>query len=85
MKLTKGDYPAASLGLREEGTVRIRYLVEIDGSISECSVTRSSGKPNLDDAACTLARKYWKFSPATQNGQPITQYVESSVDFRVPG
>src|SRR5438270_5625850 len=68
--VTADDYPPVSIRLQEQGKVAIKYTIATDGSVSECAVTGPSGKPRLDDAACTMVKKRWKFKPATQDGKP---------------
>jgi protein TonB len=59
--------------------VAIKYLVKEDGSVAECAVTTSSGKTRLDDAACTMVKRRWKFKPATQAGKPVAEYLTAEV------
>jgi periplasmic protein TonB len=81
--ITASDYPAISQRLQEQGTVLIKYLVGKDGSIGECTVQTSSGKPRLDDAACEYVKRKWKYKPGTQSGKPIASYATASVQFRL--
>jgi hypothetical protein len=43
----------------------------------------ASGKIRLDDAACTMAKKRWKFKPATQRGKPVAEYLTAEVIFQL--
>src|SRR5262249_13718555 len=69
--VTAADYPPISIRLTEQGTVGIKYVVGADGNVNDCNVTTSSGHPRLDDAACVMVKKRWKFKPATQDGKPV--------------
>ena len=82
--IARADYPAASFRLREEGVVTIHYVVQTNGSIDDCRIVKTSGIPLLDIAACLTATKRWKFKPATQNGKPVAQSLESDVTFELP-
>lgn len=54
-----------------EGTVGVRYEVEVDGRVGACSVTASSGRESLDEATCRLIRKRFRFEPARDGaGRP---------------
>src|SRR6266446_5891764 len=78
------DYPAISIRLQEQGTVSVKFTINPDGSVTECAVATSSGKPRLDDAACTMVKKRWKYKPATQDGKPVAQTVpQTNVVFQL--
>ena len=81
--VTADDYPAISIRLVEQGIVKIKYLVQPDGSVGECMVTATSGHPRLDDAACTMVKRRWKFKPATQDGKPVAEYLLADVRFQL--
>ena len=81
--ITADDYPTISIRLQEQGTVKVRYLVKEDGTVGDCSVTMSSGKSRLDDAACTMVRRRWRFKPATRDGHPVAEYLTDDVSFRL--
>jgi protein TonB len=81
--VTADDYPPVSIRLQEQGKVAIKYLVKEDGTVAECAVTTSSGKTRLDDAACTMVKRRWKFKPATQEGKPVSEYLTAEVIFQL--
>jgi protein TonB len=80
-QVTADDYPPVSIRLQEQGKVAIKYTIATDGTVSECAVTTPSGKPRLDDAACTMVKKRWKFKPATQDGKPVAVSLPAEVIF----
>jgi periplasmic protein TonB len=81
--VTSDDYPSLSIHLAEEGVVKIKYLVQADGTVGECSVITSSGSSRLDDAACTMVKRRWRFTPATQKGEPVAEYLFAEVSFKL--
>lgn len=81
--VTVGDYPADSVKMEEQGRVLLKYLVKQDGNVGECIVTQSSGIKRLDDAACAMVTKRWKFKPALQNGKPVAAYRTAEVVFQL--
>lgn len=64
----KPEYPAASRRMEEEGTVLLRFLVEVDGKIVQAAIEKSSGFPRLDEAA-KLALSKCQFKPGTVDGK----------------
>jgi protein TonB len=67
------DYPDASLRAGEEGVTRVSFVVGGDGKVGACNVIASSGSPRLDDATCKIIIRRFRYNPATQNGQPVTE------------
>lgn len=78
----KPTYPPISRRAEEEGTVILRVLVKADGSAGEVNVKTSSGYPLLDESAKKTV-KTWRFNPATSNGQPIAEWYEVPVPFKL--
>ena len=81
--VTTDDYPAVSIRLQEQGTVQIKYTINPEGTVNDCAVTQTSGKPRLDDAACTMVKRRWKFKPATQGGKSVGFQMTASVIFQL--
>jgi protein TonB len=81
--VTQDDYPAISIRLVEQGVVKIKYLIGTEGAVSTCEVTMSSGHPRLDDAACAMVKKKWRYKPATQDGKPVATTQLADVTFRL--
>lgn len=69
--VSEDDYPDASRRAGEEGVTSVRVTVGTDGRVKACSVTNSSGFSRLDERACQIAERRWRFRPATENGQPV--------------
>ena len=74
------DYPSRSIALHESGAVTVMYVVGENGSVTSCTVVFTSGVPRLDDAACAMVRRRWKYTPAMQAGKPVEiQYLSKIV------
>jgi len=69
----KPDYPPASRRANETGTVRLLFLIDVDGKVMESKIERSSGYRRLDEAA-RAGLALCKFRPATVNGQPVREW-----------
>ncbi|MFV0625476.1 energy transducer TonB [Sphingomonas sp. ac-8] len=59
-----GDYPAALYDAGIGGTVGVRYVVETDGRVGDCRVTRSSGHAELDAITCRTIQRRFRFHPS---------------------
>lgn len=75
-------YPATSRRMGEEGTVRLRVLVDEKGRPRDVDVMNSSGYPRLDSAAIDAVKR-WKFVAATDGSRPVTAYTQVSITFKL--
>lgn len=75
-------YPVESRRRHEEGTVRLRVVITVDGRVKDIAVARSSGFERLDRAALNAVR-HWRFSPGTQAGVPVEAVGTLSIPFRL--
>jgi protein TonB len=75
-------YPPASRRAGEEGTVRLKVLVDTNGRASNVAVTQSSGFTRLDEAAMEAVRK-WRFVAATDGTNKIQAYTQVAVTFKL--
>jgi|SRR5438477_601426 len=81
-EITSRDYPG---DLREAGIggrVGVLFTVEPNGRVGRCTVTRSSGVPQLDSLTCRLIRQRFVYRPSTDRfGRPIEDEVEGEHDW----
>lgn len=75
-------YPPAARRAGEEGTVRLRILVDERGVPRDVQVAQGSGFTRLDQAAIEAVRK-WRFAAATNGSQAITAWTQVSITFRL--
>ena len=75
-------YPPASRRAGEEGTVRVRVLVDEKGRPKDVQVAQSSGFSGLDEAAVAAVRK-WRFVAATNGQGPISAWTQVAVTFKL--
>lgn len=75
-------YPRRSRMLEEEGTVKLKVHVSIEGNTLGVQLFKSSGFPRLDDAALN-AVKSWRFVPAKRGDQSIEGWVIVPVSFKL--
>lgn len=77
------EYPGQALRRNWEGRVVLRIKVLPNGRAGAVEVTRSSGKPVLDEAAVEAVRN-WKFIPAKRGDTPIEGFATQTIDFKLP-
>lgn len=58
------DYPDRALQARAEGRVAVLLDVGVDGRVTACTVTASSGNAVLDHSTCRILRSRTRFEPA---------------------
>lgn len=64
------QYPAISRRLGEEGRLKVRVCVKVDGTVSSATVSKSSGFERLDRATVE-ALWQWRFKPARRGDEPV--------------
>jgi protein TonB len=75
-------YPPAARRAGEEGTVRLRVLVDENGRPKDIQVAQTSGFSRLDEAAKQAVRR-WRFKAATDAGRPISVWTQVAITFRL--
>ena len=72
----------SSLSSNDQGTCRVRFVVEKDGSVSDVQVLSMKGT-KLGDIAVNAIKDGPKWNPAVQNGHIVRAYREQPVSFSV--
>jgi protein TonB len=75
-------YPMESRRRHEQGTVRLRVVITVEGRVKEISVAKSSGFDRLDKAALDAVRR-WHFRPGTQGGIPVEAVGTLAIPFQL--
>ncbi|MES2175853.1 MAG: energy transducer TonB [Pseudomonadota bacterium] len=84
--LSNNDYPAGAKRRHEEGTVGFALLISQQGRIEKCSVTESSGFPELDNQTCAVVAVRAHFKPATdENRMAVYGFYSGRLTWRLPG
>lgn len=79
----KPPYPDFSLRRGEEGTVYLRVYVTETGNPKNVQIYQSSGYRRLDNSALETVRKYYKFTPATRGGKPVSSSYIFGITFSI--
>ena len=74
------SYPHDSLKAREQGTVMLLVLVDVDGKVVDIRIDKSSGYARLDRAALN-AVKLWSFNPARHGGVTERAWAKVPISF----
>ena len=83
--VTSDDYPARALREERQGSTGFRLDIGPDGRVTNCTVTSSSGSPDLDAEACRLLPRRARFKPAVgSDGQPMADTFSSRVKWVIP-
>jgi protein TonB len=75
-------YPPTARKLEQQGIVYVKMLVDLNGSVMDVKVIKSSGYPLLDSEAVVTAYKTL-FIPNTIMGKPIRFWVAMPVRFEI--
>lgn len=86
------DYPAESVKLGEQGTVRLRFQTTDNGTLGDVEILQSSGYSRLDEAAIAKVKMSTLFAlqvgvqprrrPRTTDGRPVTR-IRHDVTFKL--
>lgn len=79
----KPAYPEAALKERKEGTTRLRYTVNADGTVARSEVLQSSGSFLLDMTA-RGAIASCRFPPTIRDGVAVSVTADTDYDWRLP-
>ena len=75
-------YPAIAQDQELQGTVVLRFKVDVDGSVSAVKIEKSLSR-ECDEAAAAVVRKLRRFVPAKQQGHPVPVWFRLPIRFRI--
>jgi len=75
-------YPSLPLQAGIEGTTVVKMLVDVDGSVMEVKILKSSGNQMLDQAAVKAASQS-TFTPAKQRDKFVRVWVSRPIKFQI--
>ena len=78
------DYPSTVRDAGIEGTAVVEALLDLDGSVMDARVLKSSGNQSLDASAIEAALKA-KFTPAKQRDKPVRVWISIPYRFTLKG
>ena len=83
--LTDADYPSRAQREERSGTAGFRLEIGADGRVTNCTITSSTGHPDLDEATCRLLPRRARFKAAVGgDGQPMADTYNGRITWRLP-
>ncbi len=80
LEMTKPRYPPLAKRLRQEGTVKLLVLIDLEGKPKALKVQESSEHSILDKAALKAVKK-WRFKPHIVGKKPVEAWAIVPIDF----
>jgi len=76
-EITARDYPRYLGNAGIGGRVGVSFTVGVNGRVTRCAVTHSSGVPELDAITCRLIMQRFRYRPSTDRfGRPVSDVVD---------
>jgi protein TonB len=83
--VSDADYPVAAKAARQSGVVGFVLTIDGDGSVSDCTVTQSSGSKLLDSTTCKLISRRARFVAARDSeNEPAAARWASRISWTLP-
>jgi TonB family protein len=81
-----GNYPYEAARRDEQGVVYYRVDVGVNGRVTACEITRTSGSQKLDEGTCAVFRQRMIYDPARDaQGRPVPGEDRGHVTWHLPG
>lgn len=82
---TNDDYPARAMRDGREGTTGFRVTYGVDGRITSCEITSSSGHDDLDAETCKLITRRGRFNAGKdRDGKPTGGTYQNRIRWQIP-
>lgn len=79
------DYPKEAIRREETGTVGVRVRVDVNGRVSDCQVTSSSGSDLLDQQTCDVIVSRAVYEPARdRRRRPVAAHQSHKIRWLLP-
>ena len=61
----------------------VRIAIGADGRVKACEIAQTSGFTRLDEKACQVAMRRWRFNPAQKAGEPVESTKVQPIQWRI--
>lgn len=75
-------YPEIAKEMKLQGTVVLRFMIGVDGLVSNVKIEKSLSR-ECDQAAAAVVRKLPRFIPAKEYGRPVAVWFRLPIRFRI--
>jgi len=82
VSMARPAYPERLQQLGVEGTVLLRAVISVEGTLLNLEVANTDVNPDLAQAALEAVRQ-WRYQPTLLNGQPVEVVTTITVEFRL--
>lgn len=83
-RLKYSDLPPELRGNVARIGVSVRYAVDVDGRVRQCSISDSSGNEALDRRTCDLIKQRFRFEPSRdRDGRPVCSIIEETHQWEI--
>lgn len=72
------DYPEDALNRKIDGVVQLKFIVNVDGSVSDITVLKG---PEIFHKSATKAALQWRFRPAKHRGKVVPAWCTTPMSF----
>lgn len=76
-------YPVAAIRAQEEGTVWVKFRIDLQGIFHDWSLVQSSGSPTLDNEALCLIERASSYQPLPSLIQATSIELKVPVEFKL--
>ncbi|MCY3765505.1 MAG: M56 family metallopeptidase [Gemmatimonadetes bacterium] len=78
VQISAPDYPEDALNRKIDGVVQLKFIVNVDGSVSDVTVLKG---PEIFHKAATDAALQWRFRPAKHRGKVVPAWCTTPMSF----
>ena len=76
------QYPDSAKAHNIEGRVVVKFVVDVDGSITDCKIMKGIDK-DCDDEALRVVRAMPRWKPGTIDGKPVKVFFTLPIVFKL--
>jgi protein TonB len=81
--LSQPPYNPVDIREGNEGSADVEVYVLPTGRVGDVRIVKSSGFPRLDQATVDEAKRKWRLTPATRDGEAVPQWYRLRVVFKL--